>query len=235
MLFVTYFFELLPFILCSIFFKKIFATKEGKAFFVYTLLYGTIILLVLFFRYYLSNLKVTTILKRIAIVIEFSLLCYYYKQILINRAVKVIFPIVISLFVVFALYDYYTSVGQVISFMPLVIECLFFILLIIFFFYEKIQFSLTTPIYLSMSFWISTGFIIYFSGTFFLFLYAKAAVKNEVFKIQYNLIYNFFTISKNVLLCIGVMMSRQLTLKNEKISLQSDLNKSLDPFSVYNK
>ena len=231
----TYFFELLPFLLCCIFLQKIFTTKEGKAFFIYILIYGIIILLVLFFRYYLDNRLITALLKRLAIIVEFSLLCNYYRQILLNVKVKRFFSLAIPLFIILAFYDYYISVERVISFIPLVIECLFFIILIIYFFYEKIQYSLSTPIYLSMSFWISTGFLIYFSGNFFLFLYSKAAIKNEAFKIQYNLIYNFFTIVKDILLCIGIVMNNQNHLNNDKLSIQSDLNQSLDFFTLSNK
>jgi hypothetical protein len=231
----TYFFELLPFLLCSIFLKRICTTQEGKAFFVYTALYGLIIILVLFFRYYLDNRAVTAILKRLAIVIEFTILCTYFNQIIINRNIKRVLPLAVFMFVVLACYDYYTSVERVISFMPLVIECLFFILLIVYFFYEKVQFSLLTPIYLAMSFWISTGFIIYFSGNFFLFLYSKAAVKDDVFKMQYNLVYNFFTILKNILLSVGIIIHNPRNFQNDNISIQPDLNNSLDPFSVYRK
>jgi hypothetical protein len=74
----TYFFELLPFILCVVFFKKIYTAKEGKAFFIYMVSYAAIILLVLFFLYYLENKTITALLRRVAIILEFALLCNYY-------------------------------------------------------------------------------------------------------------------------------------------------------------
>lgn len=225
----------MPFILCSIFLKRITATKEGKAFFYYAILYSAIILLVLFFRYYLDNRNVTALLKRAAIVIEFSLLCHYYTQILVNPKIKKILPVAGILFFIVACYDYYISVERVISFMPLVVESLFLILLIVYFFYEKVQFSLLTPIYLSMSFWISTGFLIYFSGNFFLFLLSKTAVKDKQFVTQYNLVYNFFTIIKDVLLCIAVTVHNPLKPQNDNINIQPDLSSSLTPFAVDKK
>lgn len=232
---VTYFFELLPFILCGIFYKKIFATKEGKAFFVYVFIYAVIILLVLLFRYFLDNRIVTALLKRFAIIIEFTLLCIYYSNILIDKNFKKLFYVVIPSFTFLSFYDYYVSVERVISFIPLVIECLFFLILIIYFFYEKIQYNLSTPIYHSMNFWISTAFLIYFSGNFFLFLYSKAAVKNEAFKIQYNLIYNFFTIVKNLLLSIAIIINNRYDINSDDLLIQPELNDSLDSFSTYNK
>lgn len=228
--FLTYTFELLPFILCAIFLKKIFSITGGEAFFVYSLIYGTFILLVLFFRYYLENKVISSIFKRLAIVFEFTLICYYYYLVLVNKKLKHLFIFSIIFFVLFAFYDYYTSVERQISFLPLAVECLFFIIIILYFFYEKIQYSLTTPIYLSMSFWISTGFLLYFSGNFFLFLYSRTAIKNELFKIQYNLVYNFFTIIKDILFCIAVIMSRYEATNNSKITFHSDVNEILDSF-----
>lgn len=231
----NYFFEFLPFILCSIFYKKILATKEGKAFFIYVLIYAAILFLVLVCLYVFDNRLIMSHLRRAAIIMEFALLCYYYKQVLLSKKTKILFFFAIPLFIILAFYDYYVSTERVISFMPLVIECLFFILLIIYFFYEKIQYSLSTPIYLTMSFWISTGFLIYFSGNFFLFLYSKNAIKNATFIVQYNTIYAFFTINKNILLCIGILMHSRRKLTNNNISLESDLSESLDSFKVYNK
>jgi hypothetical protein len=233
--FITYFFELLPFLLCTFFFKKISSTTEGKAFFIYITLYAVIILLVLFFRYYLENRIVTALLKRVAIIIEFALLCNYYYQILVSKRIKRLFYLAVPIFIAVAFYDYYVSVERVISFMPLVIECLFFLVLIIYSFYEKIQYSLSTPIYLSMSFWVSTGFIIYFSGNFFLFLYSKTAIKNDAFKLQYNLIYNFFTIIKDILLSIAVVINSHPQNSKSRAPIHSEMNQVLDSFKLYNK
>lgn len=213
-----------------------FNTKEGKAFFFYSLVYGIFIILLLFFRYYLvSGVKASSILKRAVLIFELPLLCNYFYNVLVNKKVKYFFVFAVIFFTFFSLYDYYTSTERQNNFFPLAIECLFFILIIIYYFYEKIQFSLLTPIYLSMNFWVSTGLLLYFSGNFFLFLYSKTAEKNDVFKLQFNLVYDVFTITKDILLCIAVMINYYSVSVISKLNLPTEANIFLDSFSPINK
>lgn len=230
--FLTYTFELLPFILCTIFLKKILSTIDGKAFFIYILVYGIFILSVLYARYLIENLAITSILRRLALLFEFTLLCNYYNHILLNKKFKYLFLPAIIFFIFFSFYDYHISTERQNSFLPLVIQCLFFILIIIYSFYEKIQYNLSTPIYLSMDFWVSTGLLLYFSGNFFLFLYSKTAIKNELFKFQYNLVYDFFTIIKDILLCVSVFLNYHNIPNNSNLIIRSDVDDSLDYFTT---
>lgn len=222
----------MPFLLCVIFLKKILNTQEGKAFFFYSLVYGIFIILLLFFRYYLvSGIKTASILKRVVLIFELPLLCYYFYTVLVNRKVKYFFVFAVIFFTIFSFYDYYMSTERQNNFFPLAIECLFFILIIIYYFYEKIQYSLLTPIYLSMNFWVSTGLLLYFSGNFFLFLYSKTAEKNDTFKLQFNLVYDVFTITKNILLCIAVLINNHTVSVLSKKNLSADANDIFDTFS----
>ncbi len=226
----------MPFLLSVIFLRKMLNTKEGKAFFFYSLVYGIFIILLLFFRYYLmSGINTISILKRAVLIFELPLLCYYFYTVLVHKKVKYFLNVAVIFFTVFSFYDYYISTESQNNFLPLAIECLFFIFIIIYYFYEKIQFSLLTPIYLSMNFWVSTGLLLYFSGNFFLFLYSKTAEKNDVFKLQYNLVYDVFTITKNILLCIAVVINYYSVSVISKLNLPPDANVILDSFSPINK
>lgn len=233
--FLTYTFELLPFLICTIFLKRIFSSNEGKAFFFYTLVYAIFISLVLVFRYLLVNIPVTSILRRLALLFEFNLLCIYYYQIILNQKFRFVFVCATMLFTLFCFYDFYTSTERQNSFLPLAIQCLFFILLITYSFYEKIRDNLSTPVYQLMNFWVSTALLLYFSGNFFLFLYSKTAIKNEVFKFQYNIVYDFFTIIKDILLCIAVVMNNHSTQDKDTLNIQADVNDILDFVQPSNK
>ncbi|MEO7961797.1 MAG: hypothetical protein ABIR19_09625 [Ginsengibacter sp.] len=61
-------------------------------------------------------------------------------------------------------------------------------------------------IYSTSNFWIIITFLIYLSGTFFLYIMAETMVADKVFRIQYVLINSIFNILKNVLLSIAMMM-----------------------------
>lgn len=120
---------------------------------------------------------------------------------------KIILGITI-IFILFSVRDYLISDKDKFNFMPLVAECLILLVYVIYFFYEKIQINTFIPIYQTNIFWIVVAFTLYCSGNFFLFLYSKNATNNDEFRFQYTLIYSTFTILKNILLCIGILIKQ---------------------------
>ncbi len=86
------------------------------------------------------------------------------------------------------------------------------LLILIYIFYEKMQYTLLNPIYQTSFFWIAVAFIIYFAGNFFLFLYSKNSYQDEAFRRQYTIIYTTVTIAKDILLSIAAF------IKDEKES-----------------
>jgi hypothetical protein len=58
--------------------------------------------------------------------------------------------------------------------------------------------------------------LLYFSGTFFIILYAQSQIENDSFQFQYSVINNAFDILKNLLL--GLAMIMQSGDKNNNIS-----------------
>jgi hypothetical protein len=114
----------------------------------------------------------------------------------------------VFIFILFSIYDYYISAPGHFSFKPLVLECLYFLSIIVFFFYQKIQISTSTPIYNSPVFWISVAFLIYFSGNFFNFLLSNSMYNDQKFKVLFTIIYSSVTIIKNIFLCSAVITNR---------------------------
>ena len=112
------------------------------------------------------------------------------------------------------------------TFIPLVIECLYFLLVIVYFFYNKIQNDLNTSIYFQPVFWISVGFLIYFSGNFFLFLFSRSMINDPEFRIQYTIIYDSVTIIKNIFICTAIIVHAknddQLGNSNKNINIDLD-------------
>lgn len=95
--------------------------------------------------------------------------------------------------------------------------------------YEKIQYSISSPIYYLPSFWVSVAFLIYFSGNFFLFLFSKSMFKNPDFRAQYTLIYSSVTIMKNIFLCTAIITNSNVVDNDTKANRKIDVD--LDAFN----
>jgi hypothetical protein len=204
----TYLAEALPCILCIIFCKKI-ITKDMKVFFFYSILLITCLSFLLFFTFVLHSDSLTYIVMRFFIYIEFvSLGLFYYNNIVIGFKKQILVFSSIAFFF-YSFYDYFVSKSNKFSYYPLVIECFFFLIVIIYFFYEKMRYSVATPVYQSPSFWISVAFLIYFSGNFFQFLYSDPKYATPQFIDLLNIVYDIVTIIKDILLCIAVIVNNQ--------------------------
>ncbi len=223
---ITYLFEIAPFILCLLFFKKI-NSKEMKVFFAYTIVNFLFVVLALIALYILKSFPYNLISIRIFIGLEFLLVAVFYSTIIKNFTVGLIIKVSIVLYLLYSFYNFYKSPPGQFDFIPLVIECLLFCTLIMYYFFETMRITVSIPLYQLPTFWISVGFLIYFSGNFFLFLYANNSIKNPAFAAQYTLIYSSITIVKNILLCIGVITNKNLITKDQH-SIPVNLN--LDSF-----
>jgi len=87
------------------------------------------------------------------------------------------------------------------------------------------------PLYQSIIFWICVGFFLYFTGTFFFFLFIKSSDDKE-FKILMNSIYGIVTITKNILLCLSLFATENIEKADDELHIPNDLD--LDEFSLTN-
>jgi hypothetical protein len=85
------------------------------------------------------------------------------------------------------------------------------------------------PLYQSSSFWICVGFFLYFTGTFFFFIFIKSSTDKEFIR-QMNFIYGIVTVTKNILLGISMFVKENIDEPNETLQIPSDLD--LDEFSL---
>lgn len=232
LIYITYVAELTPFLLCLIFFKKI-TSPELKVFFLYTIVVAFFLCLSFYFKFITSNGVLRLFANRFFLVAEFSLLSFFYYTSLSNKRIKLIFRISVILFFFYSIYDYIVTKPGDFSFVPLVIECLYFLLVILYFFYYKIQNNSNTSIYIQPVFWISVGFLIYFSGNFFLFLFSSSMINNPAFRLQYTIIYDSVTIIKNIFICTAIIVNAK---NDDQISNPTkNINIDLDTDYLLNK
>jgi hypothetical protein len=86
------------------------------------------------------------------------------------------------------------------------VESIFVILLCIYYLIIQLKGINSLFVYSTSNFWIIITFLIYLSGTFFLYIMAENMIRTKTFFIQYIVINSVFNILKNILLSIAMLM-----------------------------
>jgi hypothetical protein len=88
------------------------------------------------------------------------------------------------------------------------------------------------PLYQSISFWICVAFFLYFSGTFFSFLFTQTSNDIQLIK-NMKLISGLVTLSKNIILSLSLFANEQDgDAIDDKLNLPNNIN--LDEISLTN-
>jgi hypothetical protein len=217
--FINLYVEVLPFVFILIFYNRI-INKDKRLFFIYTLITTIFIAIVSFLIFKTSNKSAYFLITRVYNIIEFSLLLFILNCSIQNKTIKKLLPYFILPFICICLYDYYTAKIPSIPLVPLLVESLFFICLILFFFFEKLKKEAVEPIFSSFSFWFAVAFLIFFAGNFFLFIYSKTSSNEINFNNNFTVIYSIVTIMKNIILCIATYSND----KSKNYSVTGHLN-----------
>ncbi len=211
--FIKYFFyiiiasDLVPYIFCLLGLKHL-KSKDIRFFFIYlfNLAFFSISLLIIREMGYKDTygLKIQTIYP----IFETFLIAGIFFNILKAKYKSwILFPASLILAVIY--FISFLTITKSLPFLPFVLEEIFFLLVILLCFYEKIKYITETPIYTIPNFWICLGFLIYFSGTFFLFLVSTTITeKDSNFGLQYNMVVACFSIIKNILFCMAIYTNK---------------------------
>jgi hypothetical protein len=108
------------------------------------------------------------------------------------------------LFYTFCILSFYYTDGYTFDSLPASIESILVIVFCILFFFEQINTPETSFIYSTKKFWIVTAFLIYLSGTLFLFVYASNITENE--QNLYWPINYVFNILKNIIITLAFLL-----------------------------
>lgn len=157
-------------------------------------------------------------------IVEFSFFCYFIYVILPQESLKKVVPFIWLGFLLFAIIDYiFFSAGQEFDSFTSGIEAIIIILLCIYYLYRQLKGVYDLRIYSTFDFWIVISFLIYFCGTFFLYLMTSSMKANVSFQKQYFIINISFNILKNILLCVAMMMKL-----NDSVNQQKNVIPKLD-------
>lgn len=202
---------------------------EFKVFFVYSCVIALGIALTVLLFYTLHYDQAYLTLLRVVLILEFSLISIYYALMLKTRISNLL---ILTANLLFWGLCFYVFTKIPVQKFPvylrylLAIECLFFIVVIVYDFFKKMQYCLNEPIYYNSSFWISVAFLIYFSGNVLLFIYLGSLGLDPIFIQYYSIIYSFFSILKDLLFAIAVLVhvfTKKETRKTNSIAVDLDL------------
>jgi hypothetical protein len=140
-------------------------------------------------------------------VVEYSFICYFIYITLPKSAIKKLVRFIWIGFILFALIDIlYISTDREFDSFTIGIESIIIFLLCISYFATQLKGSNSLTIYSSFNFWVVITFLIYFCGTFFLYLMTNSISHSAAFQRQYFIINISFNILKNILLCVAMTM-----------------------------
>jgi hypothetical protein len=105
------------------------------------------------------------------------------------------------IFIIVSILDIYTSSFTSFDSLPSGIESILVLSYCLFFVYEKMT---STDFSFNGTIWITIGFILFFSGTFFLFILSQNNFKDSSFILTYGYIVAIFNIIKNLFITIGI-------------------------------
>ena len=150
-------------------------------------------------------------------VLEYSFFCYFVYLIIPKTIIK---KTVLFLWIGFIAFDIvdliFVNKGNGFDSFAIGIECIIVLFLSISYLFSQLRSSNNLFIYSTFNFWVVITFLIYFSGTFFLYILAESMAKNVAFQKQYFIINISFNILKNILLSIAMTMKLNDTVNQQK-------------------
>ena len=140
-------------------------------------------------------------------IIEFSFFCYFIYLILPKNFVKRLTPFLWISFIIFTvIYYFFYNKGREFDSFSIGVEAIIVISLCAYYLFSQVKGSNDLLIYSTFNFWVVITFLLYFSGTFFLYLFTDKMLMSPEFQKLYFIINISFNIFKNILLCVAMTM-----------------------------
>lgn len=150
-------------------------------------------------------------------IVEYSFFCSFIYVSVPKSIIKKAIPYLWGGFAAFELIDLiFINKGVGFDSFAIGIECIIVLFLCISYLFIQLRGSNSLTIYSTFDFWAVITFLIYFSGTFFLYILAQSMGRDVAFQRQYFIINIAFNILKNILLCIAMTMKLNHTVNQQK-------------------
>lgn len=154
-----------------------------------------------------ENAHLTYLLLSIYTLVEYLIVSFFIYRHLSVKQLKTVIFIVSLLFTCFTVFAFNYLPNEQFDSLSATTEAIIIIVYCIFFLYEQMNKPETLFIYLSFKFWIVAAFLVYFAGTFFLFI-STLTLSHEQIN-AYWPITLFSNICKNILLAVAFSMKKE--------------------------
>jgi hypothetical protein len=161
-----------------------------------------------------NNRTVIYTILSVFTVVEFAVFTYVLYSIIDNKVFRKIIVSTAAAFFIFAISMYFYGIGddkKSFDSLPASVESILIVAYSIFYLFDQMNKPQIIFIYQEPNFWFVVGFIIYFSGTLFLFIQASnldREIRDNFWKI--NL---FLNIAKNILFAIAFSTKKSKSLQ----------------------
>ncbi len=147
---------------------------------------------------------------RLFTIIEFFLLSIYLFKELISSNYRTFIKISSLIFSLFVIFDIATGTLNEFDSIPTGVESILILSSSVLLLYERI---IKNEDYNVSSIWISIGLVLFFSGTFFLFILSESNFNNSGFSKTYSYILASFKIISYCLFSVGMIFENKLPFK----------------------
>lgn len=143
--------------------------------------------------------------------IEYLLFSSLFYILITNTQLKKIIIISNAAFIIFSI-TYFMIVGNhALDSIPIGVETIFILFFAFFYLYEQMESTSQTLIYDRYAFWFVAGIMIYLAGSFFIYIFSNQVDKET--RYLYWMFTNLFTIVKNILFAIGILIYKKTIIK----------------------
>lgn len=199
----------------------------------YTIFLGFFVIASLYSLNYLHSRSTYLLIVRFYFAVEYAMFMLFFSSLINNTIFKKIGLLSIVPFWLYCIYNFFTSESDTFNIYPAIIEFSIFILVLIFYFYEKMKVVSKFPLYQSISFWLCVGLFIYFTGNLFYLLFITST--NDKHQIsQMQIIYSCVTIAKNLIIAFAWLAHERLETNADILQMPDDMQLD-DDFIVSNQ
>jgi hypothetical protein len=196
---ISYYSHLLPLLVFFLFLRRN-KTTWVKVLLLYVVFSFLVDNLLLFVEHKKYNYYTYHILSAYTI-IEYSIFAFYLHSVIQKKLFRIVIVIGTIGFYLFAIYSLFLSTDMGFDSMSASIESILIVAFCILYLFDQLNKPQVIFIYQEPNFWFVVTFLVYLSGTLFLFISASALekhIRDKLWEINY-----FANITKNILLAIA--------------------------------
>jgi hypothetical protein len=156
------------------------------------------------------------------LVTEFGMLALFFYFILRSKILKYSLLILFIPILTFAIYNFIYHNNGTFNNSLAILHFLTFLIILLFFFFEKMKIVSRNPMYKSITFWLCVGLMVYFAGNFFYLLLFNYSKNQELIK-QMRTINTIVTISKDLILALAWIAHESIETKEDIITIPDGL------------